>query len=188
MGLVKCPECQKKISEFAKNCPNCGYRISPERLTEIKDRQQTEQKNLGIGILVIVVIVLFFYLKNSGSIDTYEDNSSSTVSPSYSTPSTTNTPSTKPTSSSISSYSNKYFVNKEVIFAGTSENNFDLLFNCLTSGDKQAIQRMINYGQIKYLYKNDVVYLVKAKMLRYIVRTEGSTELLYVPSELITKQ
>lgn len=25
MALITCPECSKQISEFAENCPNCGY-------------------------------------------------------------------------------------------------------------------------------------------------------------------
>ena len=24
MSMIKCPECQKKISSMAANCPNCG--------------------------------------------------------------------------------------------------------------------------------------------------------------------
>lgn len=27
MSLIKCPECQHGISDTAKNCPNCGYKI-----------------------------------------------------------------------------------------------------------------------------------------------------------------
>ena len=28
MALIKCPECQKEISEKAKSCPNCGFPIN----------------------------------------------------------------------------------------------------------------------------------------------------------------
>lgn len=27
MSLIKCPECNKEISDKAKNCPNCGYEL-----------------------------------------------------------------------------------------------------------------------------------------------------------------
>lgn len=27
MALIKCPECGKEISDTAKSCPNCGYKI-----------------------------------------------------------------------------------------------------------------------------------------------------------------
>lgn len=27
MALIKCPECGKEISDTAKSCPNCDYRI-----------------------------------------------------------------------------------------------------------------------------------------------------------------
>ena len=29
MVLIKCPECEKDVSEKARACPNCGYPIYP---------------------------------------------------------------------------------------------------------------------------------------------------------------
>jgi hypothetical protein len=82
----------------------------------------------------------------------------------------------------------KYVVNKDVIFAATSEANYNLMMNCLVSGDRQAVERMVLTSQIKYLHRYDVVYLVTPKFKYYIVRPEGSTETLYVDSELLTKK
>ncbi len=87
-----------------------------------------------------------------------------------------------------SSNGNKYVVKEEVIYAATSDASFDLLMNCISSGDKKTAQVMINNGQLIYLYRNDVVFLVKPTFSYYILRREGSTELLYVISELLKKQ
>jgi len=81
----------------------------------------------------------------------------------------------------------KYVVNTDIIFAATSEANYDLMINCIVSGDKQAVGTMVQNGQVKYLYKNTVVYLVKAKFKCYVVRPEGSTELVYVVGEQLSK-
>jgi hypothetical protein len=90
-------------------------------------------------------------------------------------------------SSIIIQVSNEYVV-KDDIWAATSEASFDLMMNCLISGDKQALQVMISNGQLLYLHRNDVVFLVKAKFSYSIVRQEGSTELLYIVGEQLRKQ
>ena len=47
MALIKCPECNKEISDTAKRCPNCGYKFP------IKNK-----KNICIIILIIIAIVV----------------------------------------------------------------------------------------------------------------------------------
>jgi hypothetical protein len=91
------------------------------------------------------------------------------------------------TNISKSTTDNKYYVNRDVIFAATTENNFDILMNCVQSGDRVAAGRMVDNGQVIYLYKNDIVYLVKPKFKCYIVRPEGSTNNYYVVGENLTK-
>ncbi len=27
MALIKCPECQREVSNLAETCPHCGYRL-----------------------------------------------------------------------------------------------------------------------------------------------------------------
>jgi|JI8StandDraft_2_1071088.scaffolds.fasta_scaffold68934_1 hypothetical protein len=55
MALIKCPECKKEISNSAKNCPSCGYKISKG----------------GIGcftyLLIGLGILIFFYIIGSNS-------------------------------------------------------------------------------------------------------------------------
>lgn len=31
MALIKCPECEKEISDKAVSCPNCGYPMKPQK-------------------------------------------------------------------------------------------------------------------------------------------------------------
>lgn len=87
------------------------------------------------------------------------------------------------TENSSTNYSNKYKVNADVIFAATSEINFNTMMNCIVSEDQNAIGQMVNNGQVKYLYRNDIVYLVTAKWKYFAIRPEGSTEILYVVGE-----
>lgn len=43
MSLITCPECQKQISEYASNCPNCGFQLTHE----IALKQIAENKKPG---------------------------------------------------------------------------------------------------------------------------------------------
>ena len=171
MALISCPDCKSKISENASSCPKCGYRLTPELVTKIKAE---EAKNFRIGclgiIIIAIIISIFSQTGNKESNSSYQPLGNS--------------------SQSIGSETggDKYVVKKETIFAATSETSFDLMMNCVSNGDKQALLEMVINGQLRYLYKNDIVYLVKAKFKYYIVRSEGSTELLYVVSELLDKQ
>jgi uncharacterized protein YgiM (DUF1202 family) len=83
---------------------------------------------------------------------------------------------------------NRYVVKDDEILAATSKANFNLMMNCVIDKDAQALQTMFLQGQLIILHKNDVVYLVKPTFNYYIVRLEGSTELLYVIDEQIKKQ
>ena len=44
MALTRCPECRKKISENAENCPNCGFSFKQADLEIYK--QQLERRRL----------------------------------------------------------------------------------------------------------------------------------------------
>ena len=87
---------------------------------------------------------------------------------------------------SNSSTYNKYYVNKDVTFAATTEENYDILMNCVLTGDMASVERMVDNGQVKYLHKNDIVFLVKTKFKCFIVRLEGSPDLYYVVGEHLT--
>lgn len=43
MSLIKCPECEKEVSETADICPNCGFNVS-KYVQEEKERLENEEK------------------------------------------------------------------------------------------------------------------------------------------------
>lgn len=49
MALIKCPECGKEISETAKVCPNCGYKIP----------RKTMEKETKITIIITILVIAF---------------------------------------------------------------------------------------------------------------------------------
>lgn len=69
MAMITCPECKKKISENTDSCPNCGYQLTPERIAEIKKKEQQVQKGCGIGCLSVIVIFVVLYMISSFSSD-----------------------------------------------------------------------------------------------------------------------
>lgn len=40
MALIKCPECNNQISELASSCPHCGFPLSKEIVSKIKNDEQ----------------------------------------------------------------------------------------------------------------------------------------------------
>lgn len=70
MAMITCPECKKKVSENADSCPNCGYQLTPEKVAEIKKKEQKLQKGCGIGCLSVIVIFVVLYMIGSFSSDT----------------------------------------------------------------------------------------------------------------------
>ncbi|MCK9205515.1 MAG: hypothetical protein M0P66_00240 [Salinivirgaceae bacterium] len=130
---------------------------------------KTESEKNGIGCLVLIAIGLLFWLGlkfcSNGT------NSSSTTIESQS-----------------ESYTGRYKVSTEVIFAAVSPTAFDMMINCITTNDKATLAQMISSGDLIYLRKGDVVLLYEAHMKYFIVRREGSTQLLYVIHEQLVKE
>ena len=75
MGLIKCPECGKEISDMAQSCPNCGYPLHNNKNNVQRgvnvygtwDQSQQQVKNHRkkshgclTSILVMVFVVAFF--------------------------------------------------------------------------------------------------------------------------------
>ena len=65
MALIKCPECGKKVSNQAQNCPNCGHPISTigptyqAKQTAPQITQNTAKPNRGCLVPMLIVIFLF---------------------------------------------------------------------------------------------------------------------------------
>jgi hypothetical protein len=130
---------------------------------------KTESEKQGIGCLVLIAIGLLIWL--GPKLCSNGTNHSSTTIESRS-----------------DSYTGRYIVNKEVIYAATSPTAFDMMMNCVLTNDKATLTKMISSGDLLYLRQGDAVLLYEARMNYFVVRREGSTELLYVLSELLTEE
>ena len=61
MGLIKCPECDREMSNLADICPYCRYPIKQVRETEAEKGKGRKEKILGLIIVVGGLIYLFSY-------------------------------------------------------------------------------------------------------------------------------
>lgn len=58
--LVSCPECEKRISNKAESCPNCGHPINP-----IKPKGEgcfLQTLNIGCATVIIGFVALFLVI------------------------------------------------------------------------------------------------------------------------------
>lgn len=73
-------------------------------------------------------------------------------------------------------------------YAGTSEENFDEMFQYFRINDNLAIVELQHENKIKFLPKDSEVYILSYHYTHYIVREKASTEKLWVVREHITKE
>ena len=67
MSLTGCPECRKKISENAKNCPNCGFSFKQKDLEMYKQRlearrlhnEEVNRKSTKLHIIWFCIFAIF---------------------------------------------------------------------------------------------------------------------------------
>ena len=67
MALIKCPECNKEVSDRAVTCPHCGYQLRnvqnrAYRLVEKEHDRKCKELIAGGIILLIAAIVFLFFL------------------------------------------------------------------------------------------------------------------------------
>jgi len=55
MALIKCPECDKEVSESAKSCPNCGYRL---RKSVLKQKSTSNNKWIIFAVIALCILVI----------------------------------------------------------------------------------------------------------------------------------
>ena len=94
MSLIKCPECGKRVSDKAENCPNCGCPIQPEqetkdgkgerwsfekspKITE-KEKKEKPKKKSGCLKIILIIVAICIVIEIIGSIggDDEKDSSS----------------------------------------------------------------------------------------------------------------
>ena len=71
MALIKCKECNKEISDNAKQCPNCGVTIK-------KGNKTLLFLAIGATIVIIIIVIIIFILNNTNNSDTNNTNNSDT--------------------------------------------------------------------------------------------------------------
>lgn len=67
MSLTRCPECRKKISENAENCPNCGFSFKQKDLEMYKQRlearrlhnEEVNRKSTKLQIIWFCIFAIF---------------------------------------------------------------------------------------------------------------------------------
>ena len=59
MALVECPECKKQVSDTAKVCPSCGYKLDAEK---VKKRNKIIKRSILFILLATIVIGLSIYI------------------------------------------------------------------------------------------------------------------------------
>lgn len=73
MALIKCPECDKDVSDFAEICPHCGYRLKPApQNIAVADnegsrirRKKAKANDVGgiiSGALILIFAIIFIVL------------------------------------------------------------------------------------------------------------------------------
>lgn len=65
MALIKCPECEKDISDKVKSCPNCGYPMEIENnetqkveISSVNIKMDKSKKNKIVKIVVLITVVV----------------------------------------------------------------------------------------------------------------------------------
>lgn len=69
MALINCPECNKEISDTAKNCIHCGYVlkeentvVQPQTVVIAPEKGKIAKNSLNIGVTIILVVTGFSLL------------------------------------------------------------------------------------------------------------------------------
>ncbi len=67
MSLINCPECDKRISEYAPHCPHCGYSLnhSENNHTTIELTKKKYKIQDVLSKLLIIIGILFICNENS---------------------------------------------------------------------------------------------------------------------------
>jgi len=86
MALIKCPECNKEISDKVKSCPHCGYpfdeafsnnKPQPVEITSINLNRKKSKKILKFILIVVIVaglVGIYKYFYNQKQRTSYIEN------------------------------------------------------------------------------------------------------------------
>ena len=81
MALIKCPECNKDISNTTKNCIHCGYVLKeentikqPQAVVIADEKGKSAKNNLNKGVMIFIILsitAILSYLMNKMVNDDY---------------------------------------------------------------------------------------------------------------------
>ena len=168
MALITCPECKKKISDTTNSCPKCGYKLTPEKVAEIKKKEQQAQKGCGIGCLA-VIIIMALYMIGSFSSDSKK---------------------TEPSTSSVSNGQEK-LISGDQWFGCTDRKYFDKLVGYAVQKDNEAFTKALSAGLLigtcTIFKTGEVVYIADTAILSGIikVRRKGETKEYWTNMEAV---
>ena len=64
MALIKCDECNNKVSNKAVSCPHCGIILDSKKHQETKQSSESKKEGAAVKtIAFILTVILFFALK-----------------------------------------------------------------------------------------------------------------------------
>jgi len=65
MALIKCPECQKEMSDTLETCPHCGFIIKkPEIVKNQKTIEENERSPFSSFLYVVILVILGIAILN----------------------------------------------------------------------------------------------------------------------------
>lgn len=59
MALIRCPECNKDVSNTAETCPHCGFRITPKAKSWVRSAVETVGLLIAAFVGIAVIIAVF---------------------------------------------------------------------------------------------------------------------------------
>lgn len=72
MALINCPECKKEVSDSAKTCPHCGYKLIEDEVQKTNIQSKKPKKKSGcltlviIGAALLIIFYIFYIIGSNG--------------------------------------------------------------------------------------------------------------------------
>ena len=81
MALIGCPDCSKQISDTADCCPNCGFKLTEDIVSKIKEEGELKQKSAlktanhcVTGCMLFPILLFILVIATSSDTDSSVDN------------------------------------------------------------------------------------------------------------------